>query len=211
MSTGNFSDEFADAFALDDIDPSKIIAGGSMLPEGYYRLGITQVVRHDQKTDNCCISCEVLEAVDPKLVGREHTEYLPWPDRNKGEVYNRIKAETLLAWCMAGGAVTEQVIAQRKAERKGFDPAWLDALVGVQVIGRVDHEEYEKKDKVTGAVIGKGHSGKLEKRVWRPNDPKIAGVLASIPKPAGGQQQGQQSPAAKQTPPTPDPMGDLPV
>ena len=206
MTSENEYDD--DGFGLDDVDPAKCAPGGAFLPEGYYHLGITEVVRHADKNGNCVISCEVLMCADQKLRGRLHTEYLAWPDRSKGETYNRIKAETLLAWCLAAAIITEEDIARRKAEHKGFDPSWLDAMVGRDLIGKVEHEEYKDKNDNTKT------SAKIEKKVWRTDSPKIAGVLSGGTLSSG---QGTKKPKDEKKPDPPfepnepDPLGDLPV
>jgi hypothetical protein len=159
-----------DAFDFDDVDPDRPgSGGGGMLPEGGYRFVVTEVTPKNDR-GSTQIECEVLAAKDTNLIGRKHVEYLNWPDSEHSPEYNRIKKEQLLAWCYATKTTSAEEIKQRQQARQGFDPNWLNAMVGRQCLGYVKVENYQDKagnDKT---------SAKCDGRVWALDNPKGKGI-----------------------------------
>jgi len=160
-----------DSFGFDDVDPDApgSRGGRERLPEGGYLFAITDVIVQNEKRSTQ-IECEVLFAKDGNLVGRKHVEYLPWPDSQHGQDYNRIKKEQLLAWCYAAKTTSPEEIKARQQARQGFNPAWLEAMVGRQVLGFV------KVDTYTGNDGNEKTSAKCEGRVWALDNPKGKGI-----------------------------------
>ncbi|HUT88023.1 MAG TPA: hypothetical protein VMY37_00875 [Thermoguttaceae bacterium] len=160
-----------DVFTMDDVDADQVgTGGGSRLPEGGYLVAVTEVVVQDKRGDTQ-VECEVMEAKDENLIGRKHREYLKWPKVHYQETGNRIAKEQLLAWCYAAKTTNAEEIKARQAARQGFDPAWLERMLGYHVLVKVEHESY--KDKVTGEPKT---SAKIEARVWAVDDPKGKGI-----------------------------------
>jgi hypothetical protein len=169
MSQGQ-TDSF-DNFDFDDVDPDApgSFGGGSRLPEGGYKFAITEVVVQTDK-GSTQIECEVVQAKDEKLIGRKHMEFLSWPATGNGEVRNRICKEHLLAWCYAAKTTNAEEIKARQQARQGFNPAWLEAMVGREVLGFVKVESYTGKDGSDKT------SAKCEGRVWALDNPKGKGI-----------------------------------
>jgi len=171
MSTGfeNGSDDF-DAFTFEDVDPDRPgSGGGGFLPEGGYKFVVTEVTVKNER-GSTRIECEVVAAKDPALVGRKHVEYLNWPDGQHSPEYNRIKKEQLLAWCYAGKTTNPKEVAEYKQARKGFEPRWLEGIVGRPVLAYVKLEKYT-------AASGEGKTScKCEGRVWAMDNPKGKGI-----------------------------------
>jgi len=169
-------------FGFDDVDPDAPGSrGGGRLPEGGYKFAITEVIVQNDK-GSTEIECEVLAAKDSNLVGRKHKEYLSWPDGQHSADYNRIKKEQLLAWCYAAKTTSPEEIKARQQARQGFSTAWLEAMVGRQVLGFV------KEDTYTSNSGSEKTSAKCEGRVWAIDNPKGKGIPGWIDtgKPAGG-------------------------
>ncbi len=196
-----------DSFGFDDVDPDApgSFGSGGRLPEGGYRFAITEVIVKNEK-GSTQIECEVLAAKDEKLVGRKHHEYLSWPDGEHGEVYNRIKKEQLLAWCYAAKTTSAEEIKARQQAQQGFNPAWLEAMVGREVLGFVKVEDY------TDASGNDKTSAKCEGRVWSLDNPKGKGIPGWVASPAAGpgsSAAAQVSPAPTTTTPVADPFAGL--
>jgi len=197
-----------DSFGFDDVDPDApgSRGGRERLPEGGYLFAITDVIVQNEK-GSTQIECEVLFAKDGNLVGRKHIEYLSWPDAQHGADYNRIKKEQLLAWCYAAKTTSPEEIKARQQARQGFNPAWLEAMVGRQVLGFV------KVDAYTGNDGNEKTSAKCEGRVWALDNPKgkgIPGWIDTGKTPAAGNGTAAHTaatPAAVQTQQT-APVGD---
>jgi hypothetical protein len=171
MSTGFDQSQSFDAFAMDDVDPDRPGSGGGghKLPEGGYLVMITEVIVQNDR-GSTQIELEVLGAKDASMVARNHTEYMPWPDAEHSPEYNRIKKEQLLAWCYATKATSPEEVKQRQQARQGFNPAWLEAMVGRQVLVFVKEGSYQDdtgNDKT---------SNKIEGRVWALDNPKGKGI-----------------------------------
>ena len=140
-----------DSFDFDDVDPDKV-GSGSILPEGGYRAVVTSVtVQNDNGSTT--VECEIKCAKEPRYVGKKHFEFLRWPKPDGSEVGNRIAKEQLLAWCFATKTTTPAEIKQRQQARQGFNPAWLEAMVGRDVLIFLKHEEY--KGKISAKADGK--------------------------------------------------------
>ena len=170
MSSDNF--ENFDAFEMDDVDPDRpgSFGGKEMLPEGGYCIMVTAVVVQNEK-GSTQIECEVLHAKDAALIGRTHTEYLNWPDGDHTADYNRIKKEQLLAWCYAAKTTSAEEVKQLQQARKGFNPDWLNAMVGRKCLIFVKIDKWV--DKNTGADKT---AAKVEGRVWAMDNPKGKGI-----------------------------------
>lgn len=169
MSQGQV-DSF-DNFDFDDVDPDApgSFSGGSRLPEGGYKFAITEVVVQNEK-GKTQIECEVIQAKDEKLIGKKHVEKLSWPAASNSEVRNRICKEQLLAWCYAARTTSAEEIKARQQARQGFNPAWLEAMVGREVLGFVKQEQYKGNDGSDQT------SAKCEGRVWALDNPKGKGI-----------------------------------
>jgi len=185
-------------FPMDDIDPDKPGSGGGGggLPEGDYCVSITEVIAKNEKSSTV-VKLEVVQAADASLVGRPHTEYLGWPSTEYAEVANRIRKEDLLAWCYAAKTVTPEIIRARQQARKGFDVAWLEAMVGRYVIVTV-----KPAKPYTDSATGEQKAGfrKIEGHVWSLDNPKAKGKPGWVDVPPAGQQ--TQQPAAAHQPST---------
>ena len=168
MSTGFDESVPFDAFTMDDVDADNVVsAGGGKLPEGSYGLLITEVVLKDQY-GNTTVECEVVLAKNAALVGKKHYEYLRWPaatDKDGGATAKRI----LLGWCYAAKTTSPEEIKARQQARQGFNAAWLESMVGRQVLAFVKAEEYEGKQKA-----------KIQGNVWALDDPKGKRVADEI-------------------------------
>jgi len=159
-----------DVFTMDDVDADRPgSGGGGRLPEGGYKLLITEMVVQNER-GSTQIECEVLDAKDENLIGRKHVEWLKWPKAEYSEVGNRIAKEQLLAWCYAAKTTNADEIKARQAARQGFDTAWLESMLGRPVLGVVKHEAY-----VDAAGADKT-SAKIEGRVWAVDNPKGRGI-----------------------------------
>jgi hypothetical protein len=157
-------------FAMDDIDPDKPgSGGGGQLPEGGYRVSITEVVLQNER-GSTEVKCEVVAAKDQNLIGRTHTEYLKWPKREYTEVGNRIAKEQLLAWCYAAKTTNPAEIKARQQARQGFSSAWLEAMVGMHALVYIKHDSY------TDANGTDKTSSKVDGRVWAIDNPKGKGI-----------------------------------
>ncbi len=173
MSEGMLDGGFG--FDFDDVDPNApgSRGGRERLPEGGYKLCITEVIVQNEK-GSTQVECEVLAANGPALIGRKHVEYLSWPDGTKtGDNWvtaNRIRKEQLLAWCYAAKTTTPEEIKARQQARQGFNPAWLEAMVGRHVLGFVKQEAY------TDNAGSEKTSAKIEGRVWATDNPKGKGL-----------------------------------
>ena len=193
--SSDFATTEYDAFTMDDVDPDAPGSGsGAKLPEGGYCATITEVIVQNKRSSTE-IKCEVVNAADASLLGRSHTEFLSWPSGDYSEIRNRICKEQLLAWCYAAKTTSPDEIRARQQTRQGFDTAWLDAMVGRQVLMVIKHSSYEDKngDQKTSA--------KAEGRVWSLDNPRGKGIpgwvdagqpTTAAPQP---QQQLQQPPA----------------
>ena len=194
-----------DAFSMDDVDADRPgSGGGGQLPEGGYKFVVTEVVIQNDR-GSTQIECEVVEAKDANLVGRKHIEYLKWPDSSRNDeanwvIANRIRKEQLLAWCYAAKTTNPEAIKARQQARQGFDSVWLEAMVGVQLLGYIKPDIY-----VDAAGVQKSPS-KCEGRVWALDNPKGKGIPGWIGTPAVGQAtatpQQQAPPTAEQPPPS---------
>ena len=185
--SSDFSTEKYDAFTMDDVDPDAPGSGsGAKLPEGGYCVTITEVILQNKRSSTE-IKCEVVNAADANLLGRSHTEFLSWPHGNYSEVRERICKEQLLAWCYAAKTTSPDEIRARKQARQGFDPAWLDAMVGRRVLMVVKHDSYQD------ASGNAKTSAKAEGRVWSLDNPKGKGI-------PGWADAGQSITAAPQSP-----------
>lgn len=201
-----------DPFTMDDVDPDRPGAsGGGQLPEGGYRVIVTEVIVQN-KRNSTEVKCEVVVAKDSNLVGKSHDEYLKWPKAEYTETGNRIAKEQLLAWCYAAKTTNADEIRARQEARQGFDPAWLEAMVGREVLIYVKHDQYFDQ------AGNERTSSKAEGRVWAIDNPKgkgipgYAGPATPAAGPAGGQAAQQQSPpaaAAPQQQPASDPFAGL--
>ena len=168
MSQGSNS---FDSFDFDDVNPDSpgSFGPGSRLPEGGYKLAITEVIVQNNK-GLTQIECEVVQAKDDKLIGRNHIEFLSWPAAGNSEVRNRICKEHLLAWCYAAKTTNAEEIKARQQARQGFNPGWLEAMIGREVLGFVRVEKYTAKDGSDKT------SAKCEGRVWALDNPKGKGI-----------------------------------
>lgn len=176
-----------DPFTMDDIDPDRPgSGGGGRLPEGGYRLAVTEVIVKNER-GSTQIECEVVAAKDENMLGRKHTEYLTWPDAEHSPEYNKIKKEQLLAWCYAAKTTSPEEIRQRQAAKQGFDIRWLESMLGRQVLAFI------KIDKWKGNDGEEKSAAKIDGRVWAVDNPKgkdIPGyVAASSPTTTATQQQ----------------------
>jgi hypothetical protein len=119
------------------------------------------------------IECEVTAAKDAGCIGRKHLEYLNWPSPNHKDSGAAAK-NIILAWCYATKVTSPEEIKRRQQARQGFDGAWLDSLVGRDVLGFVKASEYEGK-----------LQAKIQGNVWAIDDsrhakmPGWAGVVES--------------------------------
>ena len=235
MSTESGFDDGYDPFAVDEVDPSKCTAGRDLLPEGFYHFGVAGIEMEATtgKKGDLALRLEVLECKDKSLVGAEHTEYLGWPKPSYQPLANQIRGETLLAYCIAakcldpdsGEYITKELIEKLKAEGKKGNIRWISdakcGILGRDFVGMVKHKEGKERDDGSKPVYAN-----IEKRVWRTDDPKVAGVLSDAANPAGeskppaAKAKEKKSPfsaaarqEAKPAPTTPvdDPLGDLPV
>jgi hypothetical protein len=202
MSTG-FDDGY-DPFAMDEVDPSKCTPGRDLLPEGFYRFGVAGIEMEATrgKKGDLALRLEVLDCKDKSLIGAEHTEYLGWPNPSYQSLANQIRGETLLAYCIAarcldpdtGREITKELIEERKAAGKKGNIKWISdgkcGILGREFIGMIKHKEGKQRDDGSKSVYAN-----IDKRVWRVDDPKMAGVLTDDGKPAA----------------TDDPLGDLPT
>ncbi len=172
MSTDMQNENFEDyGFDFDDVDPDKPGSGGggAKLPEGGYCLLVTAVVVQNDK-GRTEIDAEVLVAKDAALVGRTHKEYLNWPQPGYSDDGKRISKENLLAWCYAAETTTAEEVKRLQQERKGFNPAWLEKMVGKRVLAFVKSDEYEGKPQA-----------KIEGRVWAMTNPKGERIPGYLP------------------------------
>ena len=191
-----------DAFTMEDVDADKPgTGGGSQLPEGGYKFVVTEVVVQNER-GSTQIECEVVEAKDANLVGRKHVEYLKWPKAEYSDVGNRIAKEQLLAWCYAAKTTSAEDIKARQQARQGFETIWLEAMLGVELLGFVKHETYQD-----GAGTDKT-SSKCEGRVWALDNPKGKGIPGWVGTPAAGQTTAPAA-AAPEQPPTTNAFDDL--
>jgi hypothetical protein len=213
MSTGFDNSAPFNAFALDDVDPDRPgSGGGGRLPGGGYKFRVVEVVVQDDK-GRTLATCEVLDAKDKNLIGRRHIEKMRWPKPDGSEVGNRIAKEILLAWCYATKTTSAEIITARQQARQGFDPSWLDAMVGRELLGFVKEEAY------TGTDGSDQTSAKCEGRVWAVDNPKGKGIPGWIgsPSPAAGSGAATNAgpvapttpPPTTATPPAADPFGGL--
>jgi len=164
-------------FAMDDVDPDNIASGGGgKLPEGEYRLSVTEVILQNDR-GSIQLECEVVAATDNNHVGRKHFEYLRWPtttDKDGGATAKRI----ILAWCYATKTTNADEIKARQQAKQGFDSRWLETMTGRDVLAFVKASEYEGKPQ-----------SKIQGNVWAIDDPK----RSKMPGWAGtAQQQTQQ-------------------
>lgn len=179
-------------FAMDDIDPDKPgSGGGGKLPEGSYCVGITEVNLKNER-GSTEVKCEVVAAKDQNLLGHSHTEYLKWPKPTYTENGNRISKEQLIAWCYAAKTTSPEEIKARQQARQGFNPAWLETMVGKFVLIVVKHDAY--KDEAGNDKS----SAKVDGRVWAVDNPKGKGIpgwvdVSGQRQPAAAQQTAQQS------------------
>lgn len=197
-----------DAFTMDDVDADRPgSGGGARLPEGGYKFLVTEVtVQNDRGSTQ--IECEVLDAKDAALIGRKHIEYLKWPKAEYSEAGNRIAKEQLLAWCYAAKTTSPEEIKARQQARQGFNPAWLEAMVGRQLLGFVKVESYQD------AAGADKSSAKCEGRVWALDNPKGRGIPGWIATPAADPANAAavapvSAPVAPQSEPVADPFGGL--
>ena len=179
-------------FAMDDIDPDKPGSGGGKLPEGSYCVCITEVVLKNER-GSTEVKCEVVAAKDQNLLGRTHTEYLRWPKADGSDVGNRIAKEQLIAWCYAAKTTSPAEIKARQQARQGFDPAWLEAMVGRFALVIVKYDPYTDASGVEKAPA------KIDGRVWAVDNPKGKGIPGWVDV-SGQQAQQTQQPAASQQP-----------
>lgn len=174
MSTDSFDDV---PFTLDDVDPDHVEGSGvSLLPEGGYRVTITEVIVQNQRASTE-VKCEVVRAKDDTLVARRHNEYLKWPKTEYSETGNRIAKEQLLAWCFAAKTTSPAEIKVRQQAGQGFTSAWLEKMVGRDVL------IYVKRDKYTDANGNEKESAKAEGRVWAIDSPKGSSIPGYEPAP----------------------------
>lgn len=165
MSNDSFGNAAFEDFLMDDVDPDRPGSGVGQLPEGGYRVTITDViVQNDRGSTE--VKCEVTHAKDENLIGRQHTEYLRWPKPEYSDTGNRIAKEQLLAWCYAAKTTSADEIKARQAARQGFNSAWLDAMIGRSVLIVIKHDAYQD------AAGNSKTSAKAEGRVWAVDDPK---------------------------------------
>lgn len=173
MSTGMGPDSF-DSFDFEGMDPDApgSFGGGGGLPDGGYRFKVVEVIVRNER-GSTQIECEVLEAKDTDLVGRQHKEYLAWPDAEHEADYNRIKKEQLLAWCYAAKTTSPEEIKARQQARQGFDSRWLEAMVGRQVLAFVKMGKSYTSKRTGGEVAGRPE---ISGRVWALDNPKGKGI-----------------------------------
>lgn len=179
-------------FAMDDVDADKVGSGGAgQLPEGGYCVGIREVVLQNER-GSTEVKLEVVAAKDQELIGRTHTEYLSWPSGEYSDVRNRICKEHLLGWCYAAKTTSPEEIKARQQARQGFDPGWLNAMVGKFALVFVKPDSYEK-DGTKKTVM------KIEGRVWAIDNPKGKGIPGWVDVSGQSQQPATtQSPASQQ-------------
>ena len=150
------------------------------MPEGHYHFGVVEFEKHDEASKgkmkgSLKIVCEVLACKNADLIGKKHTERIQWPSREMGDVARRIKIETFCVLCIATKLTTAEEIDSLKKAGKGFNPEWIDKLLGLDFCGEIKCDEYDAKDD-NGVLTGeKRKSFKLEKRMWPVGSPKVAG------------------------------------
>ncbi len=184
----------------DDIDRDG--RGGLFVAPGSYTFVCTNVVMHTERSGDFEFELEVLAGTDPTQIGRHHHEYLKYPTADLDDAAKAIRRRIFREVAYALGCTTKEDLKAQDKSRAKID---FSKAIGAFCKGTLADDTYEGKFK--SSFFKKGsRSG-----IWRPDDPKAAGIPApGDPTPAASQAgTTETSPAVNQKATTPPaPQGD---